>query len=171
MELSGTAYLYNLSLLATTFIGFSVIVLTLCQALGHKPSNFDALLAHLYMEYGLVIAVSSLLPVLLTAWELPAFMAWRLFECDCCSSTIRPRPHIPETEANGSRRSDSLVCLDQPLRNFANLLFTDLERGWTFRITRWRSVLDGHDCLPDLRTCRVSSWAEHSAASARQSRN
>ena len=62
MELSGTAYLYNLSLLATTFIGFSVIVLTLCQALGHKPSNFDALLAHLYMEYGLVIAVSSLLP-------------------------------------------------------------------------------------------------------------
>ena len=78
MELPGAAYLYNLSLLATTFIGFSVIVLTLCQALGHKLSNFDVLLAHLYMEYGLVIAASSLLPVLLTVWELPAFMAWRL---------------------------------------------------------------------------------------------
>jgi len=78
MELPGTAYLYNLSVLATTFIGFSVIVLTLRQALGHKLSNFDVLLAHLYMEFGLVIAASSLLPLLLMNWELPALMAWRL---------------------------------------------------------------------------------------------
>jgi len=78
MELPGTTYLYNLSVLAMTFIGFSVIVLTLRQALGHKLSNFDVLLAHLYMEFGLVIAASSLLPVILTVWELPAFMTWRI---------------------------------------------------------------------------------------------
>lgn len=78
MELTGTAYLYNLSVLATTFIGFSVIVLTLRQALGHKLSSFDVLLAHLYMEFGLVIAASSLLPVLLAVWELPALTSWRL---------------------------------------------------------------------------------------------
>jgi hypothetical protein len=78
MELPGTAYLYNLSMLAMTFTGFSVIVMILRQALGHKVVRYDLLLAHVFMEFGLIIAAVSLLPPLFAIWGLPATTAWRL---------------------------------------------------------------------------------------------
>jgi hypothetical protein len=78
MELPGTTYLYNLSMLAMTFTGFSVIVMILRQALGHKVVRYDLLLAHVFMEFGLIIAAVSLLPPLFTIWGLPATIAWRL---------------------------------------------------------------------------------------------
>jgi hypothetical protein len=78
MELPGTAYLYNLSMLAMTFTGFSVIVMILRQALGHKVVRYDLLLAHVFMEFGLIIVAVSLLPPLFAIWGLPATTAWRL---------------------------------------------------------------------------------------------
>ena len=78
MELPGTAYLYNLSMLAMTFTGFSVIVMILRQALGHTVVRYDLLLAHVFMEFGLIIAAVSLLPPLLAIWGFPAATAWRL---------------------------------------------------------------------------------------------
>jgi len=76
MELPGTAYLYNLSLLAMTFIGFAAIVMILQQALGHKLSRLDALRASVHMELGLMISAAALLPPLLMMWELPSPIVW-----------------------------------------------------------------------------------------------
>ena len=82
MELPGTAYLYTMALLGMTFIGFSAIVMLLRQTLGRRLRAFDALFAHVYMEFGLIISAGAMLPPLLMFWELSAVMAW------CVSSGI-----------------------------------------------------------------------------------
>jgi hypothetical protein len=78
MELPGTSYLYNMAMLGMTFIGFSAIVMQLRQTLGRKLRTFDALFAHVYMEFGLIITTGSMLPPLLMFWELAPSMVWRV---------------------------------------------------------------------------------------------
>jgi len=78
MEVIGVAYLYTLATLSMTFVGFTAIVLFLRQALGHHLSRFDALLAHIYMELGMIVTGGSMLPPLLIIWDLPQIMVWRL---------------------------------------------------------------------------------------------
>jgi hypothetical protein len=77
MELPGTSYLYTVAILGMTFIGFSVIVMLLRQTLGRKLRAFDALFAHVYMEFGLIISMGAMLPPLLMFWELPPAIVWR----------------------------------------------------------------------------------------------
>src|SRR5258708_6287575 len=74
MELPGTSYLYTVAMLGMTFVGFSVVVLLLRQTLGRKLRTFDALFAHVYMEFGLIVAV----PPLLMSWELLPALVWRV---------------------------------------------------------------------------------------------
>jgi hypothetical protein len=78
MELPGTSYLYTVAMLGMTFVGFSVIALLLRQALGRKLRTFDALFAHIYMEFGLIVTVAAMLPPLLISWELPSALVWRV---------------------------------------------------------------------------------------------
>jgi len=78
MESPEFAHLYTLAALAMTFVGFSVIVMVLRQSLGHKLTRFDILLAHVYMEFGLMISAGSLVPPLLMRWELSPSMVWRV---------------------------------------------------------------------------------------------
>jgi hypothetical protein len=78
MELPATAYLYTMATLGMTFIGFAAIVMLLRQTAGHKLRRFDALFAHVYMEFGLIVSTGALLPPLLTFWELDSVMAWRV---------------------------------------------------------------------------------------------
>jgi len=68
MDISGSAYLYTVAVLGMTFIGFSAIVMMLRQTLGLTLRPFDILVAHIYMEFGLIISVGALLPPLLAAW-------------------------------------------------------------------------------------------------------
>jgi len=78
MELPGTSYLYTVAVLAMTFIGFSAIVMQLRQTSDRKLRTFDVLFAHVYMEFGLIITVGSMLPPLLAFWELAPAIAWRV---------------------------------------------------------------------------------------------
>jgi hypothetical protein len=78
MDLPGTAYLYTIATLGMTFIGFAAIVLLLRQTLGRKLRTFDALFAHVYMEFGLIITMGALLPPLLIFWELGPMTVWRV---------------------------------------------------------------------------------------------
>ena len=78
MELPGTAYLYTMAILAMTFIGFSAIVMLLRQTLGRRLRVIDALIAHSYMEFGLILTLGAMLPPLLMFWDLSAAMVWRL---------------------------------------------------------------------------------------------
>jgi hypothetical protein len=78
MELPGTSYLYTMAVLGMTFIGFSAIVMQLRQTMGRKLRTFDALFAHVYMEFSLIITVGSMLPPLLVFWELAPAIVWRV---------------------------------------------------------------------------------------------
>ncbi|THD79193.1 MAG: hypothetical protein E7812_08915 [Phenylobacterium sp.] len=77
MELPEVSYLYTVALIGMTFIGFSVIVMLLRQTVGRKLRTFDALFAHVYMEFGLIVTVAALLPPLLVFWGLPPALVWR----------------------------------------------------------------------------------------------
>ena len=78
MELPEVTYLYTVALIGMTFIGFSVIVMLLRQTVGRKLRTFDALFAHVYMEFGLIVTVAALLPPLLVFWGSPAALIWRV---------------------------------------------------------------------------------------------
>jgi hypothetical protein len=78
MELPGTSYLYTVATLGMAFIGFSAVVMQLRQTMGRKLRPFDALFAHVYMEFGLIITMGALLPPALTFWELAPALVWRV---------------------------------------------------------------------------------------------
>jgi len=78
MEFPGASFLYTMAILGMTFIGFSAIVMLLRQTLGRRLRAFDALFAHVYMEFGLIISVGAMLPPLLAFWELTPTMIWQV---------------------------------------------------------------------------------------------
>jgi hypothetical protein len=78
MEVTGAAYLYTIAVIGITFIGFSAIVMMLRQTSGQSLQRFDILIAHVYMEFGLIVSVGSLLPPLFSFWELGPQMVWRV---------------------------------------------------------------------------------------------
>jgi hypothetical protein len=78
MEVTGAAYLYTIATIGITFIGFSAIVMMLRQTSRQPLERFDILIAHVYMEFGLIVSVGSLLPPLLSFWGMPPQMVWRV---------------------------------------------------------------------------------------------
>ena len=78
MEVTGAAYLYTIAVISITFIGFSAIVMMLRQTSGQSLQRFDILIAHVYMEFGLIVSVGSLLPPLFSFWGLGSETVWRV---------------------------------------------------------------------------------------------
>ena len=78
MELPGSAYLYTLATLATTFAGFCAIVIALRQTTGKAISGFHIVLTRLYLESGLFSAAFCMLPPLLAVCGLSAATVWRV---------------------------------------------------------------------------------------------
>jgi hypothetical protein len=72
------AYLETIAVLSMSFIGFSAIVILLRQSDGRKLSAWDAFVAHVYMENGLIAIVGALLPPLFEFWQLSSTAAFRL---------------------------------------------------------------------------------------------
>jgi hypothetical protein len=72
------AYLETIAVLSMSFIGFSAIVILLRQSDGRKFSAWDAFVAHVYMENGLIAIVGALLPPLFEFWQLSSTAAFRL---------------------------------------------------------------------------------------------
>jgi hypothetical protein len=60
----------NVCFVTRCAIGFSAIVMLLRQSLGRKLRPFDALFAHVYMEFGLIVSVGAMLPPLFALWNL-----------------------------------------------------------------------------------------------------
>jgi hypothetical protein len=59
MEMAESGYFYTVAILGMTFIGFSAIVMLLRQTVGLKLRAFDALFAHVHMEFGLIISMGA----------------------------------------------------------------------------------------------------------------
>lgn len=71
-------YLLRLAALSIAFVGFATIVVTLRRGLGEELSPFHMLLVRIYIELGLIVAVGSLLPSLLTLLSLPTRLVWQI---------------------------------------------------------------------------------------------
>jgi len=78
MESPATSYLYTMAILGMSFMGFAAVVMLLRQTLGSDLRAFDALFARVYMEFGLIATIGSMLPPLLMFWELPPAAVWRV---------------------------------------------------------------------------------------------
>jgi hypothetical protein len=78
MELPGTNYLYNLTLISVTFAGFSALIAALRQMVGGRLTKHDAFLIRSALLRSLIVIVCALLPPLLALFELPAATLWRI---------------------------------------------------------------------------------------------
>ena len=71
IELPGSTYLYAMALVAAVFVGFSSAVVVIRHTIGVPLSRFQVLLARTDIELGFIVVGLSLLPMLLSLFELP----------------------------------------------------------------------------------------------------
>ena len=73
MELPGTAYLFNLSLISITFTAVSALVMLVRQTMGGKLSNFDVYLITSYISFGFVLSLT-----LVSLYEFSPAVHWAI---------------------------------------------------------------------------------------------
>jgi hypothetical protein len=78
MELPGTAYLFNLSLISITFTAVSALVMLVRQTMGGKLSNFDVYLITSYISFGFVLSLMAILPPLVSLYEFSPAVHWAI---------------------------------------------------------------------------------------------
>ena len=78
MELPGTSYLYNLTLISVTFAGFAALIAAFRQMVGGRFTKYDAFLIRSALVRSLIVIVCALLPPLLALFELPTSTIWRV---------------------------------------------------------------------------------------------
>ena len=71
-------YLFHLSGLSLSFVGFSAVVVTLRGALGGKLSERHLRLVRLYIEGGFLVTALALVPALLNLLHIPDTVLWPL---------------------------------------------------------------------------------------------
>jgi hypothetical protein len=78
MELPGTTYLFNLSLISITFTAVSALVMLVRQTMGGRLSNFDVYLITSYISFGFVLSLMAVLPPLISLYELSPEVHWAI---------------------------------------------------------------------------------------------
>jgi hypothetical protein len=77
IELPGSTFLYALAFVAAAFVGFSSIVLVIRQTIGATLSRYQVLLARTDIELGFIVVGLSLLPMLISLFNLPHSLVLR----------------------------------------------------------------------------------------------
>jgi hypothetical protein len=77
MELAGAAYLYTVAVIATTFAGFAGLTVIFRQILGGQLTRLDSFVVRVFIQLGFMATAGSLLPPLLSLFELPPSAVWR----------------------------------------------------------------------------------------------
>jgi hypothetical protein len=78
MELPGTSYLYNLTMISVTFAGFAALIAAFRQMVGGRLTRYDAFLIFSALVRSLIVIISALLPPLLALFKLSAPAIWRV---------------------------------------------------------------------------------------------
>ena len=78
MELPGTSYLYNLTMISVTFAGFAALIAAFRQMVGGHLTRYDAFLIFSALMRSLIVIISALLPPLLALFKLSAPVIWRV---------------------------------------------------------------------------------------------
>ena len=71
-------YLYNVALVAVTFMGFSTVFVTFREALGGQMSKYDVVLIRNILYFGIITIIGCLLPPLLRLLSAPPALVVRL---------------------------------------------------------------------------------------------
>jgi len=77
MELPGTGYLYNLTLISVTFAGFAALIAAFRQMVGGQLTKHDAFLIRSALIRSLIVIVCALLPPLLALFDIQTSVVWR----------------------------------------------------------------------------------------------
>jgi hypothetical protein len=94
MELAGSAYLFNLSLVAMTFAAVSVLVMLMRQTMGGKLSNFDIFLITTYVSLGFAAGVNAILPALIALLHFPEAVTWMIASLVAAAIQVMTVAHI-----------------------------------------------------------------------------
>lgn len=86
MTAAESDYLFRLSALSLSFVGFSAVVVTLRGALGGELSDRHLRLVRLYIEGGLLVTALALVPTLLNLVHVPDAVIWPL--CSAVAASI-----------------------------------------------------------------------------------
>ena len=78
MELPGTGYLYNLTLISVTFAGFAALIAAFRQMVGGQLTKHDAFLIRSALIRSLIVIVCALLPPLFALFDIQASDIWRI---------------------------------------------------------------------------------------------
>jgi len=77
MELHGSGYLFNLSVVATTFAGFAGLTVIFREILGGKLTRLDGFVIRTFIQLGFLATLGSIVPPLLHLFELSPPTIWR----------------------------------------------------------------------------------------------
>jgi hypothetical protein len=77
MDLAGSTYLFALGTIATTFVGFSALIMIFRQSAGGALSPLDSWITLVFIELGFIVTAASLAPPLLALCGMPADWVWR----------------------------------------------------------------------------------------------
>jgi hypothetical protein len=73
-----SGYLYTIATSGMTFAGLSVLTMILRQLLGGRITKWDSWVTRTWIQLGFMTTFGSILPPLLTLFEAPAPLAWRI---------------------------------------------------------------------------------------------
>ena len=78
MELGAAPYLYAIATIAVTFLGFSTLFTIFRQLLGGRLARYDIYLTSNFLQFGFVMVIGALLPLLLALFVVSANSVLRL---------------------------------------------------------------------------------------------
>jgi hypothetical protein len=78
MDLAGSAYLFALGTISTTFVGFSALIMIFRQSAGGALSPLDSWITLVFIQLGFIVTAASLAPPLLALCGMPEHWVWRL---------------------------------------------------------------------------------------------
>jgi membrane associated rhomboid family serine protease len=73
-----TGYLYTMATVGMSFTGLSVLTMILRQMLGGQMTKFDTFVAGTWVHLGFIVTLGSILPPLLTLFDVSTLMVWRI---------------------------------------------------------------------------------------------
>src|SRR5262249_52024881 len=77
MDLPGANYLYALSTISVTFVGFSALLLVFRQTIGGKMTDYDSYFTLAFMQAGFIVTSRGLFPQLLAVFDMSHDSVWR----------------------------------------------------------------------------------------------
>ena len=76
--MDATGYLYTIAAVGMSFAGLSVLTMILRQLLGGQITKWDSWVTRTWIQLGFMTTLGSILPPLVTLFEAPAPIAWRV---------------------------------------------------------------------------------------------